>query len=402
MFTTIIIFIAVLAVLVLSHEWGHFYAARRNGIRVDEFGFGFPPRLGGVRLLRRKPGADQKLPAKKWEWILGSKEITEEVRDENYEYGTLYSFNLLPLGGFVKIKGENATENGGNDADSFATKKAWQKALVLCAGVGMNVVVAIVLITAGMLLGAPQDISNLKNVDDIKDRKVIILGVMPGQPAEKAGIQPGDAIIKLDDLERPRLKELQAYVDEHRDRSIALTLERESQLVTVDLQPVVNTSTNKAVFGVGIMESGVYPWYKALYMGTVQTFQILWAIILAFYAMIKSLVTGHGVGAEVSGPVGVAKMTGQVARLGFMYLMQFTAMLSLNLAVLNILPIPALDGGRLLFVIIGKIMRRPVTPKIEQWAHVIGFMFLMLIVILATGKDLNVVGWVQEVWQKVF
>jgi regulator of sigma E protease len=95
-------------------------------------------------------------------------------------------------------------------------------------------------------------------------------------------------------------------------------------------------------------------------------------------------------------------MTGQVARLGFMYLMQFTAMLSLNLAVLNILPIPALDGGRLLFVIIGKIMRRPVTPKIEQWAHVIGFMFLMLIVILATGKDLNVVGWVQEVWQKVF
>jgi regulator of sigma E protease len=171
MFTTIIIFIAVLAVLVLSHEWGHFYAARRNGIRVDEFGFGFPPRLGGVRLLRRKPGADQKLPAKKWEWILGSKEITEEVRDENYEYGTLYSFNLLPLGGFVKIKGENATENGGNDADSFATKKAWQKALVLCAGVGMNVVVAIVLITAGMLLGAPQDISNLKNVDDAPDRQ---------------------------------------------------------------------------------------------------------------------------------------------------------------------------------------------------------------------------------------
>lgn len=402
MLTTIIIFIAVLAVLVLSHEWGHFYAARRNGIRVDEFGFGFPPRLGGVRLLRRKTGADQKLPAKKWEWILGSKEITEEIRDENYEYGTLYSFNLLPLGGFVKIKGENATENGGNDADSFATKKAWQKALVLCAGVGMNIVVAIVLITAGMLLGAPQDISNLKNVDNIKDRKVMILGVMPGQPAEKAGIQSGDAIIKLDDLERPRLKELQTYVDEHRDRSISLTLERESQLITVDLQPIVNTSTNKAVFGVGIMESGVYPWYKALYMGAVQTFQILWAIMVAFYELIAGLVMGRGLSADVSGPIGVAKMTGQVARLGFMYLVQFTAMLSLNLAVLNILPIPALDGGRLLFVIIGKIMRRPVTPKIEQWAHVIGFMFLMLIVILATGKDLNVVEWVSGLWQKVF
>jgi regulator of sigma E protease len=116
--------------------------------------------------------------------------------------------------------------------------------------------------------------------------------------------------------------------------------------------------------------------------------------MVGFYDLIKNLVTGHGVGAGVSGPVGVAKLTGQVARMGFIYLLQFTALLSLNLAVLNILPIPALDGGRLLFVIIGKILGRPVTPKIEQWAHVIGFGLLMIIVILATGRDLNVVGWV--------
>jgi regulator of sigma E protease len=334
---------------------------------------------------------------KKWQWVLGSKEITEEMQDKNYEYGTLYSLNLLPLGGFVRIKGENSSDEKAVDSDSFFMKKFWQKAAVLCAGVGMNIVVAIILTTIGMLLGAPQDISNVKNVEDIKDRKILIYALTPGYPAEVAGIVPGDAIIKLDSLERPRLKELQEYVNTNREKQLAVTLERGTEIITIQIHPQVTAEGGKAVLGVNIAESGVYPWYKALYQGTLKTFESLWAIMVGFYDLIKNLVTGHGVGAGVSGPVGVAKLTGQVARMGFIYLLQFTALLSLNLAVLNILPIPALDGGRLLFVIIGKILGRPVTPKIEQWAHVIGFGLLMIIVILATGRDLNVVGWVQGI-----
>lgn len=404
MFTTILIAIAVFAVLIISHEWGHFIAARRNGIRVDEFGFGFPPRLGGLRLLRRKSNADQKLPLKKWQWVLGSKEITEEVRDENYEYGTLYSFNLLPLGGFVKIKGENSLESDVNDKDSFFTKKAWQKALVLCAGVAMNIAVAFVLIAVGMMVGLPQDIGNMEDVSRVKDRKINVLEVMNGRPAEAAGIKAGDAIVKVDDLDRPRIKSMQEYADEHRDTPIVITVEREKELKTFTVTPTAASGTLKAGIGVGIIETGTvrYPWYEAIYKGFITTFKLLGAIIVAFYDLIKNLVTGQGVGEGVSGPVGVVKMTGQVARMGFIYLLQFTAMLSLNLAVLNILPIPALDGGRLLFVIISTIIRRPVTPKIEQTAHVIGFCLLMLLVILVTGRDLNVVGWVEGIWQKVF
>lgn len=419
MFFTIIIFVAVLAVLVLSHEWGHFFVARKNGIGVDEFGFGFPPRLFGFRILRKHKAvqkAEKEFGAKKpwsekyvgqekrWQFVWGSKEPAPLVDASDWEVGTLYSINLLPLGGFVKIKGENSSDEQAKDKDSFFMKKAWQKAAVLCAGVGMNIVVAFVLITLGMMIGLPQDVSSLSDVSRVQNRKIEILEVVKDRPAEKAGVEAGDAIIRLDALDHPRLTELQSYVDQHQDAAIMVTLERGGEIITKQIQPTVSPDTGKAGFGVGIIETGMvrYPWYEAIYKGFITTFELLWAIMVGFYTLILNLVTGHGVGAEVSGPVGVAKMTGQVARMGIIYLIQFTAMLSLNLAVLNILPIPALDGGRLLFVIIGKIMRRPVTPKIEQWAHVIGFMLLMLVVILATGRDLNAGLWLAGLWHKVF
>jgi regulator of sigma E protease len=195
---------------------------------------------------------------------------------------------------------------------------------------------------------------------------------------------------------------MQQYVSEHATEKIPLTVSRNGETITKELQPVVLEDSKTAGFGVGIVELGVvrYPWYKALGEGFITTFVFLKEILVGFYALIKGLVSGAGVGAGVAGPVGVAKMTGQVARLGFIYLMQFTALLSLNLAVLNILPIPALDGGRLLFVIIGKIIRRPVTPKIEQITHAIGFVLLMILVVLVTARDVNLVGYISRLWSK--
>lgn len=387
---TLIIFIAVLAVLVLSHEWGHFIAARKNGIKVDEFGFGFPPRICGIQRLVKTDSIGTIL-YKRWKIVWGGKDPEYSEEEKQYTPGTLYSINLIPLGGFVKIKGEDAVSNEANDPDSFANKKAWQKALVLTAGVGMNIIVAAVFIIIGYIVGFPQNISELKNVEDVSGRRIEILQVLPEKPAEAAGLKSGDEIIEVGSIKQPRFNEFQTYVDTHRNEAISLTVKRGEELITKTIQPIVYEDTQKAGIGVGIVEVGTvrYSWYKAIYKGIVTTFIYLKEIMVGFYLLIKGLFSGSGVGDAVSGPVGVAVMTGQIAKMGWVYLLQFMALLSLNLAVLNILPIPALDGGRLLFVIISKIIRRPVTPRYERLTHAIGFALLMLLVVVVTIKDVG-------------
>jgi regulator of sigma E protease len=387
---TLVIFIAVLAVLVLSHEWGHFFVARKNKIKVDEFGFGFPPRLVGIQRLLKKDSVGTVL-YKKWKIVRGGKDPIYTEEEQKYIPGTLYSINIIPLGGFVKIKGENAADVGANDADSFASKKAWQKAAVLLAGVGMNVLVAMVLISIGFMVGLPQNVAGLKDVSGVKDRKLQILQVLPQKPAEAAGLKVEDEIVGVGEIKNPRFDEFQEYVNKHRTKKIMITVKRGNDTIRGEITPIIYEDTQKAGIGVGLAEFGTVrlPWYKAISQGFLATFIYLKEIFVGFYTLLYGLFTGKGAGGAVSGPVGVAVMTGQVARMGFVYLLQFTALLSLNLAVLNVLPIPALDGGRLLFVVIAKIMRRPVTPKVEQITHSIGFALLMLLVVFVTIKDLG-------------
>jgi regulator of sigma E protease len=385
---TLLIFLAVLSVLVLSHEWGHFFTARRNGIGVEEFGFGFPPRLFGIqRLIRTLPGGVHK---RSWRVIWGAKQPLPPS-DPAVIAGVIYSFNIIPLGGFVKIKGENGEAEGANDPDSFTSKKAWQKALVLTAGVIMNVLVAWVLLSIGLMIGTPQQTDTLTDVSRVVDRHIEIVDVLAGKPAAAAGIASGDRVVALDALQNPRLSELQNYVNDHRGQKIKVTIKRGSETLVKEIQPVVYEDTGKGGLGIAIAEIGTvrYPWYQAIYEGGKQTLLFLKEILFGFGALISDLFRGAAVGDQVSGPIGVAVMTGHVAKLGFIYLMQFTAMLSLNLAVLNILPIPALDGGRLLFVIIQKITKKGVAAKYEQIAHVAGFALLMLLVLVITVKDLS-------------
>ncbi len=378
---TLLIFLAVLAVLVLSHEFGHFIVARKNGMKVEEFGFGFPPRLCGIR--RVGEGVN-----KHWQVVWGNKEVKALEAESNLPGGTIYSFNWLPLGGFVKIKGEDG-EN--KDADSFGSKKAWQKAAVLVAGVGMNMVVAYVFIVIGYVVGLPQTLEGMNDVSRVPDRHIEVLQVIPGKPAQAAGVAVGDKIIALGSFERPRLDELRAYVDQHRDEEISVTIERNKETIIKKIHPAIYSETGKGGLGVGIIEVGTvrYPLSNALYQGVITTGTYLKGIVFGFGFIIKSLFTGGDAARMVSGPVGVAVMTGQVARLGFVHLLQFMAILSLNLAVLNILPIPALDGGRLLFVILTKLLRRTTASKYEQVIHTVGFVFLMVLVVAVTVKDLG-------------
>lgn len=393
---TFLIFLAVLAVLVLSHEFGHFIVARKSGMKVYEFGFGFPPRVLGFQWQKNASGK------KKLKLIWGKEKgyIDNDVAIDLYEAGgelpnpnkseggTIYSFNLIPLGGFVQIKGENGDESG---PDSFNAQNAWKKAATLSAGVIMNIILAFVLLSAGFMMGLPQSVDGLPADVSIKNRHIEIIEAMPDKPAAQAGLQPGDTILALDNLENPTITQMQDYINANKDKDIQVVIKRGDEILEKTIHPIVYPDTGKGGLGVSLVEVGLvsYPWYKSMYYGLLMTGFYLKEIFLSFYYLIAGLFVGHGPGESLSGPVGIAVMTGQVARLGFNYLLNFTALLSLNLAVINILPIPALDGGRLLFLLISKIKRKAVTQRYEQIAHSVGFILLMLLVVVITVKDLG-------------
>lgn len=387
---TLLVFLVVLAVLVLSHEWGHFLLARSQGIAVREFGFGFPPRLVGIR---RLAGA-----GRRFQVVWGRGARTEEKAGS-----VLYSINLIPLGGFVRIKGEDADSGEALDSDSFNAKKSWQKAMVLLAGVAMNVVLAAIFLSLGFMVGFPSVVEPGAPVAGETTLRVI--QVLPGKPAEAAGVAAGDAILAVGGLNYPRLVDLQKYVDAHRDEEIAVAVERNGRRFVKKIRPIVYADTGRGGIGVALVETGLvkYPWPQAVYRGVATTGVYLEEIIFAFWHLIKGIVAGAGVTGAVSGPVGVAVMTGEAARLGVAYLLQFSALLSLNLAVLNILPIPALDGGRLLFVVFNSLRRHPIAPRVEHLIHAVSFVFLMLLVAAITVKDLNAFSsFFSSVWSRIF
>jgi regulator of sigma E protease len=372
MIVTILIFLLVLSVLVFVHEYGHFFAARRLGVKAEEFGFGFPPRIFGV--YKNKKG--------KWSFVWGKKKV-EDSSD------TIYSINSIPLGGFVKIKGQDGQEKG--EKDSFASKKPWKRAVILSAGVFMNVVLASVLISVGLMMGFPQavDKENLPKSAVLSDEKVQVSYVAPDSPAKEAGLQISDVIISVDKNEIKTDDDVSIFINQAEGSSVNITVNRFGEPLDLEITPNFNEDLSRFVIGVGVSQTAIvkFPWYTAIWEGIKMTFFLLWAILYAFYEIIKNLIIGMPVDAEVAGPVGIAELTGQMARMGFIYLIQFTALLSLNLAIINLLPIPALDGGRLLFLLFEKIKGRPIKQEVEAVFHNIGFLLLMALIVWVTFKD---------------
>jgi regulator of sigma E protease len=360
MIWTILLFLALLSVLVLGHELGHFIAARKAGMKVDEFGLGFPPRL--------------------WAWKRKS--------------GMEISVNMIPLGGFVKIKGE-----GGDDdvaaTDSFASKSIPRRFVVLIAGVAMNFVMAFVIFTVGFLVGIPAVTDTAPSNSPIAggeftvtNEGVTVFEVLKDSPAEVAGIQLGDKIGSIDDA---------VYMDSEAAR-VALApgmthevvLQRGGEEVTVQVTPSYIESIGHEAVGISLLKTGTvhFPWYEAPWRGIKQTVASTGDIFAALGGLIANIFTHKSVGAAVSGPIGIAVVTGQVAKMGFAHILQFAAMLSLNLAVLNVLPIPALDGGRIGFLLIEAIRRKKGSVRFESTVHALGFALLMLLVVFVTFKDI--------------
>ena len=383
MLTTLIIFIIILGVLVFVHEFGHFYTARKLGVKSDEFGFGFPPRICGWKKINGK---------RKFFWGNG------EVKSED----TIYSLNWIPIGGFVKIKGEDGEDK--SDKDSFANQKIWKRTAILSAGVTMNVVLCMVLLMFAFGLGAPQVIDDTNQATKVTDEKIQILSILNETPAAEAGLVMGDVIVSLNDQTFSEVEDVITYLADYEGQNVTVNISRLGEAKTFEIAPVILEQTGKSGFGVALAKTGIvsYPWYQAIWLGIKGTFLMFIQIIVAFYTVIKNAIIHQPIGVDVAGPVGIAVLTGQVARMGLVYLLQFAALLSLNLAIINFLPLPALDGGRVLFLIIEKIRGKAVNEKVEQVVHTVGFMLLMVLIVVVTGKDIwNYKDSIFDLWQRI-
>lgn len=353
---TLIIFLAVLSVLVFVHEFGHFITAKRSGARVDEFGFGFPPRLVG--------------------WKRGD---------------TTYSINWIPMGGFVKIKGEDG--EGAGERDSFASLALSRRAVIVAAGVVMNFLLAAVLLSFGFGFGVPSVLEQVPASARVRDSKVYAANVLSGTPAARAGMAAGDIIRELAG-EPVRSAELfREQIKAAAGKPVRIMIERSGQRREIVATPEILAETGKPGIGVGLLETGIvsYPWYEAPYRGAQTTVFLTGEIVRSFGQLLAGFFRGR-VEVDFSGPVGIAVLTGEVAKLGLVSLLQFMALLSVNLAVVNLIPFPALDGGRLLFFGIEKLRGRPVPKRWENTAHRVGFALLIVLVIVVTVRDVGRFG----------
>lgn len=345
---TIILFIIVLLVCVLVHEWGHYFAAKRSGMLVEEFGFGIPPKLFG--------------------WKKGETE---------------YSLNALPIGGFVKIAGENGAAEGVPIERQFDSKPWYLKSFVLVAGVVMNFVLAVVLFTAAYTIGMP-------GVTPTGTPTVV--SVVPESPAADAALKSGDQVQsvfvdgqKVDELTTEAIHS--AIVAG--SGPVIINVVREGELTAVSLMPHgegEDRMVGLAIEPIGMVKLG---FFKAIGQAWTQSVHMVGSIFSTLGALIAGIFTHNGSAAGLVGPIGLAREVGNAATFGLTYLLAFVALISINLAVLNIMPFPALDGGRLLVVWGEAITGRKFSPTVTGLIHGIGFVILIGLMIVLTVGDIK-------------
>lgn len=333
-------FVVILAVLIMVHEIGHFSFAKLFGVRVDEFGLGFPPRLKSVR-----------------------------------KGETLYTLNAIPLGGFVKMAGEN-----GEDAepDSFGAKPPWQRLLILLAGPTMNILFALGIFFFAFLVGSPRGLTT-------------VTSVAPNSPAAAAGLRDGDRILAVDGQQVRYFDELQTVVSSHVGERLRLRIQRGSRTFSTRALARADPPAHQGRIGIECNETATVSY------GPRKSFQIalenVGTMIASVPLILQSVPQHHN---TVTGPIGIAQVTTHVVnntpRTGPSGVLLFMAFLSANLGVLNLLPIPALDGGRIVFVLLSWIRRRNLDPELEGVIHMVGMALLLVLIALISYQD--IVRWI--------
>ncbi len=364
MIITIIAFIVIFSLLILVHEFGHFTAARQAGIQVEEFGLGLPPK---VRVLKKD------------------------------RHGTEYTLNWIPFGGFVRLFGEDSQDPKVlKDHRSFASKSIWKRVTVIVAGVLMNFVLAWLLITIGFTFGMKPFLATQGDIDRaiasgiVETKNVFFVHeVDPTMPLSRTALKKGDSItsvngipvsesLVLDQVIVPNAINTLAYLHEGKEMALQAP-------ANVDRKLGMTISLENFVLKVNEVR---YPIYKAPIMAAMEVGRLSALTVDMLGNVVTTLVTKLAVPAGVAGPVGIARMTHTFAQQGLMALLQFTAMLSISLGVINIMPFPALDGGRLLFILFEVALRRRLSAKWETIAHTTGYALLMLLILAITWNDI--------------
>lgn len=358
-----LVFFIILSILILSHELGHFLAAKYTNTKVEEFGFGFPPKIFSF---------------KKGE--------------------TTYSLNLFPIGGFVKILGEDGTEKKEPDSAvdiledknrNFSFKSVLVKILILSAGVLFNLLLAWILLSFSLASGSLEQI----NDNDVSRfaPQVIITEILENSPAEKIGLKPGDTITRLlssrGSLDISKVVDAQNFIKENRGKEIEINIKRGDVFFTLNVN-LRDVDLEKGALGVAMARVAVFktPFYLAILYGFRDMIFLTGAIAVAMFYFFVGLFTGKGF-EQVAGPIGIFNIVSDASNLGISYLSRLAAVLSINLAIINFLPFPALDGGRALMVLIEKIKRSPIKQKYANGLNTVGFIILIILMIFITYND---------------
>ncbi len=354
MFTVLIIIIS-LVILIFLHELGHFLVAKKYGVKVEEFGIGIPPRLYG-------------------------KKIGE----------TLYSINWIPLGGFVRLYGEDRDIK---DDRSFSQKPIYQRALIVFAGVAAFFVIAFVVFSIHSMVGVRTIAEDGKPREEMNNPEVFVTGVLSESPAEDAGIKSGDVLLKIDGEDVDYPSNAISMLRDKKGEEVNVLINRGKEDVSMILFPREDDSLEGGVVGFSMVmtEEKVYPFYKAPVQGVIRTGEMTFTVFYGFYSLFNSFVTGTPLplGMEIGGPVAVVDIGASAFSRGISDFLQFLGAITVSLAVINILPIPALDGGRLAFLLIEKIKGTPLPQKIEYGLNATFFLLLMGLMIFITFKDLG-------------
>ena len=409
----VILVIIGLSILILGHEAGHFFVAKLLGMKIEEFGFGFPPRIFGVHrgqnttenivaeeietesvavskggeIVAAKKVIEEEIiigvPQKRWQFFRGKEPKSNKKETLRQAQGnTVYSVNWLPFGGFVKIAGENDRVNEGvkklealpekEKRGLFCFRPWWQRSLVILAGVTVNFLIGWFLISAVLMMGTP--------------KALVIAEVQPNSPASTVGVLSGDVVSGFTDAQS-----FIQFTNQHRGEEITLSIMRSGKDLTFKVVPRILTKPGEGAIGVALAEAGEPKegFFAALRDGFARSTKIAALVFVVFYNLIKNLFLHASLLQGVAGPVGIFAAAEQTSRIGFVYLMELIGLISINLAVVNLVPFPALDGGRFIMILIEKIKGRPIPRKAEALINNLGFAFLILLMILITVRDVG-------------